>query len=175
MNMLILEARAVIGVIAGIGITVVVIAREITERSGTEGSPEAVMPVVEAATRAGRVQMADVKAACASAGESAELTAIHAAASNLSATKSSAHVATSEGAAAADVAASEASSATAHVAASEASSSATAHVAASETTTTTTTSGRHGIRRRCCTERDGDEEDRDLAHVCLLLLLYAGR
>ena len=43
----ILEACSVIAVIAEVGVTVVVIAREVAVRTAQEGSPEAVMPLVE--------------------------------------------------------------------------------------------------------------------------------
>jgi hypothetical protein len=43
----------------------------------------------------------------------------------------------------------------------------------SMTATAAATTGGHGVRRHCCTERNSDEEDHDLA--CDWLLLDAGR
>jgi hypothetical protein len=66
------------------------------------------------------------------------------------------------------VAASESTAATTtHVAASESTAATATHVAASAATTTKP--GGHGARPRCCTERDGDEEDHDLARDWLLI------
>jgi hypothetical protein len=133
-NVPILEARAVIGVIA---VTVVVIAWEVTERSAPEGSSEAVMPVVEAAAQAGAMKLAATKAAHACAPKSS-----HGAAANVAAAKSTTYMSTTES--------------TAHVAASE--SAATAHVAASESAAAAVPGG-HGVRPGCRAECDDGEED----------------
>jgi hypothetical protein len=74
---------------------------------------------------------------------------------------------------------------TAHVAASESAAATTASESAAATMTATTTTatmtaataaamfGGQGVRHPCCTKRDGDEEDHDLA--CDGPLLGAGR
>jgi len=90
--------------------------------------------------------------------------ASHGAAAGMLDTKSATQMATVESTP--QVTASESSAASMTAAASEPS-------ASSVTTTTTTTSGGEGVCPRCCTERDGDEENHDLARDWLLL--YAGR
>jgi hypothetical protein len=192
-NVPILEACAVIGVVAVVGVTVV-IAREVTVRAAEEAAAEAVafvvvaakavvsaievvMSAVEAAAKAGAVRFGRTEAAHVAASESPELTAAYAAATksatNLSTTKSATDVAAAKSSAYL-----AASQSTAHVATASKSST---HVAATTTATnssatTTTTAdkpGGQGIRPRRCTERDGDEESHDLA--CDWLPLDAGR
>jgi len=91
----ILEACAVIGV------TVVVIAREVTVGAAAEESAEAVMAVVEAAAEAGAAKLGTTKAAYLCACESPQVTATHAAATKSptnTSTSQSTHVAACESA-----------------------------------------------------------------------------
>jgi hypothetical protein len=90
------------------------------------------------------------------------------------ATKSAAHAPTAEStaqAAAPESAAAfmAAATATESSAASMTAAAATQSSASSMTTTTADRPGGHGVRRHCCTECDGDEEDHDLARDWLLL------
>ena len=62
-NVPILEACSVIAVIAEVGVTVVVIAREVAVRTAQEGSPEAVMPLVEVVMPLAEAAMPLVEAA----------------------------------------------------------------------------------------------------------------
>ena len=62
-NVPILEACAVIVVFAEGGVTVVVIAREVTECAAAEGSPEVVMPLVEVVMPLAEAAMPLVEAA----------------------------------------------------------------------------------------------------------------
>jgi hypothetical protein len=118
-NKPILEACAVIGVIAEVGVPVVVITREIPVRAAAE----AVMSVVEAAARAGAVKLGTTKAAHACASGSTQVIAAYAAttksATNMSTAESTARVAATNMSTAGSAGASEC---VAHVCASEASS-----------------------------------------------------
>src|SRR6202023_2989706 len=69
-NMAILEACAVVGVIAEVGVTVIVIAREVTVRAAAEEAAEAMMSLVEAAAEARAVKLGTTKAAHVAACES---------------------------------------------------------------------------------------------------------
>jgi hypothetical protein len=100
------------------------------------------------------------------------------AAAGMLAIKSTAHAPTAESTAQAAAPESTAASTTAATAAESSAASMTAAAAtespASSMTTAAATDrpGGHGVGRRCCTERDGDEEDHDLA--CDWLLFDAG-
>jgi hypothetical protein len=213
-NMPIVEARAIIGVIAEVVVTVVVIAREVTVRE--EASAKAAVSIVVAAKAvvsivvAAKVVVSIAVAAKAGAmrfgpTEAAQMRTSepsHGAAAGMFATKSATHVATAESAthvAASESAApsmtataasessassmtataaseSSASSMTATAALESSASSMTAAASSSSMTTTTTTTttatdrpGGQGVRPHCCAERDGDEEDHDLAGDRLLL------
>jgi hypothetical protein len=127
MNVTILEACAVNGIIAGVGIAVVVVAREVTKRAAAESSAEAVMPLAEAAAQAGVVKLGPAEAAHVRASESPELGG----AAYAAATKPATNMSTTESAA--------------HVAAPESSSASSMTTAAA----TTAPSGGHGVRPHC--------------------------
>jgi hypothetical protein len=205
-NVPVLEACAVVGVIAEVGVTVVVIAREVTVRA-EEASAKAVVPIVVAvkvvvsivvavkvvasiigtAAKAGTARFGPTEAAQmrtsepshgAAAGMFATKSTAHFAATT-AASKSSAHVATAATASkssahvatATTATKSSASSVTAATTASK--SSASSMTAAAAAAATANRPAGQGVRPRRCTERDGDEEDHDLA--CDWLLLDAGR
>jgi hypothetical protein len=182
-NMPILEACTVIGIIAEV-VAVVVIAREVAVRA-EEVSTKALASIVIAgkavvsivvAAKAGAVRFGPAETARTRTSEPS-----HGAAPGMFATKSAAHVPTAESTAQSATPESAAAFMTAAAASESATASMTAATttatesSASSMTATATTSGGHGVRPRSCTERDGDEEDHDLARDWLLLLLYAGR
>jgi hypothetical protein len=192
-NMPVLEACAVIGVIAEVVVTVVVIAREVTVRAADEVSAKAAVPIVIAAKAAvsivvtAKVVVSVVVAAKAGGvrfgtAEAAQMRTSehsHGAAAGMFATKSAAHAPTAESTA---QAAAPESAAAFMAAASESSMTAAATTSATEsptasvTATTTATADRprgHGVRPHCGSECNGDEEDHDLA--CDRLLLHVGR
>jgi hypothetical protein len=146
--MAILEACAVIGVIAEVIVTIVIIAREVTVRAEEVSAKAAVSIVIAAKTvvpivvtaKAGAVRFGPAEAAHMRTSE-----ASHRAAAGMFATKSAPHAPAAE---------STASSMTTAATESPASSMTAA--------TTADRPGGHGIRPQYCTECDGDEEDHDL-------------
>jgi hypothetical protein len=136
------------------GVTVLVIARDVTVRTAAEEPAEAVMSAVEAAAQMGAVKLRTTKAANVCASESPRRTATQVTSTHVAATKSGTTMSAAESTA--HVAATGESAATMSTAKSA------AHVAAAEP-------GRKGVCSNRYTERDGGEKDHGLARDGLLL------
>jgi hypothetical protein len=186
-NMPILQACAVIGVIAEVVVTVV-IGREVTVRAEDVSAEAAVSIAIAAkavvsigvaakvavsivvAAEAGAVRFGPAEAAQTRTSEPSQ-----GAAAGMFATKSATHVATAESTA--RVAASESAAATSEPSAASMTAATASESSASSMTATaaaaTDRPGRHGVSRDRRAECDGDQENHDLA--CDRLLLDAGR